>query len=70
MNIQQYTTVKLTDMAHELNLDLHDSALPYILARHIYTMEIATTSSDNESIPNCSPIDYESILIHIAKSLK
>lgn len=62
MNIQQYTSVKLTKMAHELNLDFHDSALPFILARHIYTLESFT----NIILPS----DYESILIHIIKSLK
>ena len=63
MNIQKYTTAELTNMAHELNLDLHDSALPYILARHIFTLENVTTG-------NNSLINYESILIHTLKSFK
>ncbi|MDE1480247.1 hypothetical protein KKJ01_19005 [Xenorhabdus bovienii] len=35
MGITHYTPEDPINMANELHLDMHDSALPHILARHI-----------------------------------
>ncbi|WP_211287906.1 hypothetical protein [Xenorhabdus hominickii] len=51
------------NIANELNLDPHDSTLPHILSRHIYTLRYATHDDG-------SPCDYPTILIHLLKSLK
>ncbi|PHM51867.1 hypothetical protein Xhom_04706 [Xenorhabdus hominickii] len=63
MDITRYTTEHIMNIANELNLDPHDSTLPHILSRHIYTLRYATHDDG-------SPCDYPTILIHLLKSLK
>ncbi|MDE1480260.1 hypothetical protein KKI90_11330 [Xenorhabdus bovienii] len=63
MDMTHYTPEDLINMANELHLDMHDSALPHILARHIYTLRGATQDGG-------SPGDYQTILVHMLKSLK
>ncbi|MBD2812623.1 hypothetical protein ID853_17520 [Xenorhabdus sp. Vera] len=62
MNITHYTTAHIINITTELHIDPHDSALPYILARHLYTLGGVT--DDNES-----PCDYPAILNHMLESL-
>ncbi|OKP01588.1 hypothetical protein [Xenorhabdus eapokensis] len=63
MEITRYTTQTLITLANELNLDLHDCELPYILTRHLYTLQCVIHSDG-------SSCDYRTILLHTLKSLK
>ncbi|MBD2804273.1 hypothetical protein ID855_06090 [Xenorhabdus sp. ZM] len=63
MEITHYTTKTLITLANKLNIDPHDSALPYILARHLYSQGEVTDTDG-------APCDHKTLLTHLLKSLK
>lgn len=58
MNIQEYTTARIMDMAHDLHLDYHDSGFPHALSKHLFMLGMVTDESGER-------LDYRAILVHV-----